>query len=1049
MSVSRWDSIHREAFIPWVNLRLASRGVQISSIGDDFSDGTALIFLLEELSGMRIPRYAKHPRSLIQKVDNVAVALTFLSEEMNLRILGCNPQEVAEGNEKQTLGLLFLLSQYDKRRGQTPDAGALPKAPSHIFQKIHGIAHRNDGLVVVQGDIAEVSAAEVAAADAAAATGNAEGEEAEGEEDEAVQERERPSASVVLDQLSPRATEADLPSPLKSIGSVVGEANAARTHDEAAEEEHGALSDAVSDGALTPRDLLDTASDRDSDACEDELTRQERAATETEKRARKRRTVAEELLETERTYVQGLSTLISVYMQPIMARDVITKMEARSLFSVVEALLGCNQELLRSLEERMSAWGEQQGRISDIFLQLVPYLRMYTQYVNNLNNAMTTLDACKRKSKPFSSFLEEKMETETKGLDIGSFLIMPVQRIPRYVLLLKEILKYTDADHGDYDSLRNAVEQMEEVATYVNEKKREAESLNQVLWVQSRLTGKFDNLTTSTRRYVCEGPLLDMSETEKKNRYIILFNDCLIVTSAGNFKECWKDVTSGADWKKESGLKYKDMIYLERGSLSEPAEALQSMDEKFKCMFQLTAPKHSKTFTFQAATFTDKMRWLVYLDDCLSQSLDAARSRAFNSLEELSKKEDPKTADVILKRDLLLRNDVGDWEKRSFALTKCFLSHWMPDDEENTRVDINAVLSPCKIVTPMDRPHTFGIFEQSNIHYFAATSGEEMFQWITAIRSCTVNALKSIARATRQQRRPWPAELQPFAADPANLICADCGEDGTSSVSLSFGVFLCDDCSNSHRILGTNLKSLKYQAWKPEHVAALEGKGNEAVNAEFLPNVPEYMDRPTKSTSFDMRLKFVRAKYLGELPGTPVKRDRAVTAPSSTSSSDLLKDKSKEKEKEKEKASLSPEQQARADAVAENVSSYLDKITSGTVELYDEAKEVWASRWMKIERDSIKIFHKEKSFKPRIQITLETCTVKRSLKHSNCLEIVSPTHIVAVRTDKWPAWMETIHMMKAEQCASITPTKKKRSSSAAKRLTWRRSKKRDSVLKKE
>ena len=33
---------------------------------------------------------------------------------------------------------------------------------------------------------------------------------------------------------------------------------------------------------------------------------------------------------------------------------------------------------------------------------------------------------------------------------------------------------------------------MEEVATYVNEKKREAESLNQVLSVQGRLTGKFE-----------------------------------------------------------------------------------------------------------------------------------------------------------------------------------------------------------------------------------------------------------------------------------------------------------------------------------------------------------------------------------------------------------------------------------------------------------------------------------------------------------------------------------------------------------------------------
>ena len=91
------------------------------------------------------------------------------------------------------------------------------------------------------------------------------------------------------------------------------------------------------------------------------------------------------------------------------------------------------------MTDRMEKWDEEDGRISDIFLQLVPYLRMYTQYVNNLNVAMTTLDECKRKSKQFVAFLDTKLKT-TKGLDIGSFLIMPVQRIPRYVLLLKVMI---------------------------------------------------------------------------------------------------------------------------------------------------------------------------------------------------------------------------------------------------------------------------------------------------------------------------------------------------------------------------------------------------------------------------------------------------------------------------------------------------------------------------------------------------------------------------------------------------------------------------------
>ena len=50
-------------------------------------------------------------------------------------------------------------------------------------------------------------------------------------------------------------------------------------------------------------------------------------------------------------------------------------------------------------------------------------------------------------------------------------------------------------------------------------------------------------------------------------------------------------------------------------------------------------------------------------------------------------------------------------------------------------------------------------------------------------------------------------------------------------MSLTFGVFLCDDCTNAHRILGTNVKSLKYSGWKPDHVQV-------RAQAEELPLSP-------------------------------------------------------------------------------------------------------------------------------------------------------------------------------------------------------------------
>ena len=52
---------------------------------------------------------------------------------------------------------------------------------------------------------------------------------------------------------------------------------------------------------------------------------------------------------------------------------------------------------------------------------------------------------------------------DAKGLDLRSFLIMPVQRVPRYRLLLKELLKRTPEGHADRASIQEALGKVEEV----------------------------------------------------------------------------------------------------------------------------------------------------------------------------------------------------------------------------------------------------------------------------------------------------------------------------------------------------------------------------------------------------------------------------------------------------------------------------------------------------------------------------------------------------------------------------------------------------------
>jgi hypothetical protein len=67
------------------------------------------------------------------------------------------------------------------------------------------------------------------------------------------------------------------------------------------------------------------------------------------------------------------------------------------------------------------------------------FLKIYSGFISNYNRAIETLNACLKKSS-FEKFLMECYQIpEMKRLDLPSLLIMPIQRVPRYQLLLKVI----------------------------------------------------------------------------------------------------------------------------------------------------------------------------------------------------------------------------------------------------------------------------------------------------------------------------------------------------------------------------------------------------------------------------------------------------------------------------------------------------------------------------------------------------------------------------------------------------------------------------------
>lgn len=68
-----------------------------------------------------------------------------------------------------------------------------------------------------------------------------------------------------------------------------------------------------------------------------------------------------------------------------------------------------------------------------------------------------------------------KAEVECKRT-LNSLLLEPIQRVPRYELLLKDLLKHTDVDHPDYTTLKEALNFVQKIALDCNENIRRAEN---------------------------------------------------------------------------------------------------------------------------------------------------------------------------------------------------------------------------------------------------------------------------------------------------------------------------------------------------------------------------------------------------------------------------------------------------------------------------------------------------------------------------------------------------------------------------------------------
>jgi hypothetical protein len=154
--------------------------------------------------------------------------------------------------------------------------------------------------------------------------------------------------------------------------------------------------------------------------------------------------------------------------------------------------------------------------------------------VNNYDTALQLYNKLMKKSVVKTLFDSVQKRPSLKNMSLEHHLIAPIQRIPRYEMLFRELNKFTPEEHVDSEGTRTSLGSVLELATWINEERRRWDASSKVRKIMAKYSNCADFLAlpapeaTPIRTLVQKGKI---GSGQKKRRYYILTDYFLVSQS--------------------------------------------------------------------------------------------------------------------------------------------------------------------------------------------------------------------------------------------------------------------------------------------------------------------------------------------------------------------------------------------------------------------------------------------------------------------------------------------------------------------------------------
>uniref|UniRef100_A0A672ZDA8 Mcf.2 cell line derived transforming sequence-like a n=1 Tax=Sphaeramia orbicularis TaxID=375764 RepID=A0A672ZDA8_9TELE len=320
------------------------------------------------------------------------------------------------------------------------------------------------------------------------------------------------------------------------------------------------------------------------------------------------RHVMNELLETERAYVDELLCVLEGYAAE-MDNPTMAHLIPSTLLSKKDILFGNMSEIYqfhkRTFLKDLEAYTDCPELVGRCFLERMKDLQIYEAYCQNKPRSESLWRQCSD-----CAFFQECQKKLEHKLGLDSYLLKPVQRITKYQLLLKELLKYSKGCDG-CDDLQEALSSILGILKAVNDSMH----LIAITGYEGNLSelgrllmqGSFSVWTEHKKGHA---KVKDLARFKPMQRHLFLHEKALLF--------CKRREENGEGYEKAPSYSFKHSLSMSAVGITENAKG----DNK---KFEIWCNSREEVFIVQAPTAEIKTAWVNEIRKVLTQQLQACR----------------------------------------------------------------------------------------------------------------------------------------------------------------------------------------------------------------------------------------------------------------------------------------------------------------------------------------------------------------------------------------------------------------------------------------